>query len=73
MISDTFVNKCLEVLKREEVKKELKNFLRPIIDIILQELFPYLHLSLLFILISFLLILGIFTLLIRNKNPNKVL
>ena len=67
-MSDTFVEKCIELLKKEEVRKEIKGFLRPVFDIILQELYPYLHLCLLFILISFLLILGIFTILLRSRN-----
>jgi hypothetical protein len=67
-MSDTFVDKCIELLKKEEVKKEIKSFLRPIFDIIFQEFYPYLHLCLLFILISFLLILGIFTILLRSRN-----
>ncbi len=66
MIKDTFVYKCLEILKRPEVKSEIKDFLRPIIDLILQEIYPYIYLSMLFVIISFLLILAIFILLLRN-------
>jgi len=62
------MEKCFELLKRDDVKAEMKEFVRPIIDLILQELYPYIYLSILFVLISFLLILGIFLLLLRNKN-----
>ena len=65
---DTFVYKCLEILKRPEVKIEIKDFLRPIIDLILQEIYPYIYLSMLFVIISFLLILAIFILLLRNTS-----
>lgn len=65
---DTFVDKCLEVLKRSEVKTELKIFLKPLIDMIIQEIYPYIYLSMIFVIISFLLILGIFILLLRNKQ-----
>jgi len=37
------------------------------IDLILEELYPYIFLSIVFVFISFLLILGIFILLMRNK------
>jgi hypothetical protein len=67
-MKDAIVDKCLEILKKPEVKAEIKEFLRPMIDLILQEIYPYIYLSVLFVLISFLLILGIFILLLRNKH-----
>ena len=72
-MKETFLKQCLEILKREEVKQEFKILIRPIIDVILQELYPYIYLSLLFVIISFLLILAIFMLLwkkmdLQNKN-----
>ena len=67
-MSEKFIKQCFELLKREDIKTEIKEFIRPIIDLILQELYPYIYLSILFVLISFLLILGIFLLLLRNKN-----
>lgn len=66
-MKDTIVEKCLEIIRRQDVKKELKELLRPIIDMILQEIYPYIYLSMIFVIISFLLILGIFVLLLRNK------
>ena len=66
-IKETFVNECLNVLNREDVKKELKNIMRPLIDMLIKEIYPYIFLSIIFVFISFLLILGIFILLLRNK------
>jgi len=54
-------------LKRDDVKNELKALMKPMIDLILEELYPYIFLSIVFVFISFLLILGIFILLMRNK------
>ena len=56
IMKDVFLYKCLEILKRPEVKSEIKDFLRPLIDLILQEIYPYIYLSMLFVIISFLLI-----------------
>jgi len=67
MIKETIINECLIILKRDDVKKEFKNLLSPLIDLVLMKIYPYLYLSLLFVLISFLLHLGIFILLFRNK------
>ena len=69
-MNEKFIEKCIELLRRDDIKKEIRGFIRPIIDLILQELYPYIYLSILFVLISFLLILGIFLLLLRKKNLN---
>ena len=66
-IKETIVNECLNVINREDVKKELKNIMRPLIDMLIKEIYPYIFLSIIFVFISFLLILGIFILLLRNK------
>jgi hypothetical protein len=66
-IKDKLIEQCLDVLKRDDVKDELKQLMKPMIDMIIQELYPYIFLSIIFVFISFLLILGIFILLLRNK------
>ena len=65
---DPFLNKCLDILKQDEVQGEIKAFMKPFIDMILHEIYPYIYLSVLFVLVSFFLILGIFILLLRNKS-----
>jgi len=67
-IRNIIVEQCLDVLKRDDVKKEIKEVIKPMISILLQEIYPYIFLSLIFVLISFLLILGIFILLLRIKK-----
>ena len=65
------INQCLNILKREDVKRELKILISPLINMILVEIYPYIYLSLIFVIISFLLHLGIFVLLLRNKSNIK--
>ena len=71
-MKDVFINECLLLLKRQDIKENLKEFIAPIIQPIvtnlLKEINPYIYLSLIFVFISFLLHLGIFILLIRNKS-----
>ena len=67
MLKETIIQECLNILKRDDFKKELTNLATPLIDLILINIYPYLYLSLMFVLISFLLHLGIFVLLVRNK------
>ena len=70
MIKTALIHECIDILKRDDVKTEFKNFMTPIIDIILVQINPYLYLCMMFVIISFLLHLGIFVLLLRNKSFN---
>ena len=67
MLKNAIIQECIGVLKREDVKAEFKTFIAPVIDIILAQINPYLYLCMMFVIISFLLHLGIFVLLLRNK------
>lgn len=69
---DIFIEKCLDILRKPEVKREIKIFLKPIVDLVLQEVYPYIYLSLIFVIISFLLTLGIFVLMLRNTSPHTL-
>lgn len=68
MLKDSIIQECLVILKREDVKTEFKNILSPFIDLIIKQIYPYLYLCLIFVIISFLLHLGIFILLLKNKG-----
>ena len=70
MFKDSIIQECLVILKREDVKSEFKNILTPFIDLIITQIYPYVYLCLIFVIISFLLHLGIFVLLLRNKSFN---
>jgi len=70
-MKDTLVQQCLEILKRNDIKNELKCLFMPVIDLIFQELNPYINIVIGIILLIFVLILAILILLIlilRNKN-----
>jgi hypothetical protein len=67
-LKDKIITECLNFLEKKETKQHFKKLLEPVIQSALQELYPYIFLSIIFVFISFLLILGIFILLMRNKN-----
>lgn len=54
-------------LEKEEIKNEIKEFVKPLIFIVIQDFLPYMYISIIIILFCFLLLLGIFLLLIQNK------
>ena len=66
-MKEQFIEQCLLILSRDDVKKELKELFKPLVSLIVQEIYPYIYLSLVFVIISFLLILGIFYLLLRSN------
>jgi hypothetical protein len=65
-----FIDQCLLILSREDVKNQLKELFKPLVSLIVQEIYPYIYLSLMFVIMSFLLILGIFYLLLRSNFKN---
>jgi|UniRef100_A0A6C0IPZ7 hypothetical protein len=65
---EKIINECLEVLNRKEVKNEFKKMMAPLIELLLKDIYPYIYLSIIFVVLSFLLILGIFILLLRNNK-----
>jgi hypothetical protein len=65
------VDQCLELLSRDDIKIQMKQLFTPIIRMLLDEMYPYVYLSIIFILICFILILGNFVLLLRYKIHNN--
>jgi len=47
IMKDSLLKQCLDVLKREDVKTELKLLLNPIIEFILFEIRPYTYVTIL--------------------------
>jgi uncharacterized membrane protein len=70
-MSESFIQQCVNILKKEEVKNEMKILLKPIIHFILYEIYPYIYIIILLVSVLFLMILAILILLIvilRNKH-----
>ena len=74
-MKESFVSQCLDILKRDDIKNEIKLMFKPIIDFVLSELYPYIYLIVGFVFLIFLMILAILFILIfslRNKNIAKI-
>jgi hypothetical protein len=67
-MKDYVVRECINVLRREDVKDEVKSFMKPLISMFMEQIYPYVYLCLFLVIISFLLVLGTFVLLIKNKT-----
>ncbi len=66
-VRESLINECKNILSRQDIKEEIKNLFKPIINHVLHEIYPYMFLSMIFVFISFMLILGIFVLLLRSN------
>ena len=42
-VKNKAIDYCLDIIKREDVKQELKHLFKPIIQLILQEIYPYIY------------------------------
>jgi hypothetical protein len=70
-MKDSLLKQCLDVLKREDVKTELKLLLNPIIEFILFEIRPYTYVTILLLFMIFIMVLANLSLFIwfmRNKG-----
>lgn len=67
-VRESLINECKNILSRKDIKEEIKNLFKPIINLVLHEIYPYIFLSMIFVFISFMLILGIFILLLRSNK-----
>lgn len=67
-MNNEFYKECLNILKDKEINDSILEIIRPLIAMILNDVYPYIYISILFVVVTFLLNLGIFILLMRNRG-----
>lgn len=74
-MKDSIGKQFLEILKRQDIKNEFKILLKPLLDLILFEIYPYIYIILSLVFIIFILLLLILVILILLFRPfyNKTL
>jgi|TARA_B100001057_G_C22722117_1_gene900128 hypothetical protein len=73
-IKNQIINECIDILQRDDIKVEIRNVFKPILQAILKYIYPYILISMFLVVCCFLLVLGIFISLFRmNKLLMKVL
>jgi len=70
MFNKKFIYSCIELLKSNDIKNEIKNILSPLTDLIICELYPYIYSIIFFVFLIFILIsinLVLLLLVLRNN------
>lgn len=70
-MKDSLIKQCLDILKTDDVRREIKVLFSPVTDLILYEIYPYIYAIIFLVFFIFVLILAILIILIiliRNKN-----
>ena len=70
---NTIIANCLDIIKQDDFKKEMKTLSQPIIEVLVDELKPYVFAITLFLIINFVMIVGILMYLFRiNKDIGRI-
>tara|TARA_B100001540_G_C15780647_1_gene630845 strand:+ start:1442 stop:1669 length:228 start_codon:yes stop_codon:yes gene_type:complete len=72
-MKNSFLESCINILKKQEIQHEIKVFLKPFLEMILIQLNPYIYISLFFVTISLLLLVGNFLLLLNVEKQLKLI
>lgn len=70
-MKETLVQQCLDILKRDDIKTELKQLFKPVIDFILYEINPYIYITVALVFLIFVMILAILIILVYILLRNK--
>ena len=44
-MKDQIIEQCLIILARDDVKKEVKELFKPLVSLLVQEIYPYIYLN----------------------------
>jgi hypothetical protein len=70
-MKDSLIKQCLDILKTQDVKNEIKTIFAPVTDLIMYEIYPYIYLIIFLVFLIFVFILAILIILItllRSKT-----
>jgi uncharacterized membrane protein (DUF106 family) len=66
-IKEQLIQECVNIVKRKDIKEEINELVKPILEMLLSELYPYLYILIIFIVLCFLISLINLILLYRGK------
>jgi len=67
-MNNTLINKCLQVLKSEEIKNDIKTIAKPLVDLVFEQTSFYIYIFIIFVFINFILLLAIIYILLSHRR-----
>ena len=64
MKHESLIKQCLDILKTDDVRNEIKVLFSPVTDLILYEVYPYIYMIIFLVFLIFALILAILVILV---------
>ena len=72
-MKNSLIQQCLDILKTEDVRNEIKILFSPVTDLILYEIYPYIYVIIFLVFLIFILILAILILLLTLLRNHKTI
>jgi len=70
---NAIIANCLDIIRKDDFKKEMKILSQPIIEVLVDELKPYIFAITLFLIVNFVIVAGIMMYLFRiNKDIGRI-
>jgi len=73
IMKNSLIQQCLDILKTEDVRNEIKILFSPVTDLILYEIYPYIYVIIFLVFLIFILILAILILLVTLLRNRKTI
>ena len=70
---DMVIDECKKFISRSDVKQEMKTVMTPIVQMILDEIYPYVYMTLVFVFVTFCFIVALFVMVYRLRSSRLVL
>ena len=70
---NSLLKMCIDILKTDDVRKEIKQIFSPVTDLIMFQIYPYIYFIIFLVLLIFILILAILILLVLTLRNNQLI
>lgn len=70
---NSILKMCIDVLKTDDIRSEIKQIFSPVTDLIMFQIYPYIYFIIFLVLLIFILILAILILLVLTLRNNQLI
>jgi hypothetical protein len=72
-MKDSLIKQCLDILKTDDIRNEIKIIFSPVTELILNEIYPYIYVIIFLVFLIFVLILANLLILITLLRSKTIL